>query len=710
MMARRSSQFLIFVLALLCLGWPVSQSWAEMRLSGSVGIDLTAYSFSSRYLGNLEAGSNQTNRSLSNHFVDARLTGTLINERFLAYGLRGKILGAFSQSSTGSASNNFYLSPALNSYYGSVLLFPERRYILRLFMGRQMDRLLEYEAKNRSETSYAQPSLSVVRRYRKESSRRGLVFDLKPTETISFSAQTSKSESQSLREYDFDEERDIWVDQTFYPPDPLTDVHTIEIINEIPDASVRVFVDGYDTTLAPMQFVHLSIDSGSQQVLIVPLTYYNQYEFTTRVEGEQIWKIEYREPMSPRDQKSEETGSRVQFDVGETGEKGLSAYYDKSNRFDPFSGQTTQRDLANNLMEYKLSESDRIKMESGYSRNQSIRNDEITQQNTTISHETSFEHRSRRGISGAIKHEFSRSKTMAGGLDLTSDINRVRSRFARPFRKLKYAIELESNVALKSDNTGVSSSQYDAGLTNRMETKFIGMTWRPMNMTRMTLRNRTRSDGSTNSTKIIESGFNLDGVSLRTTIIGDLAVKGTYSFRQQSDDVGSDSKALYGFDFLVSRKILTGLQVDLMTVHKWETFGGSTPVAGPNEDQATPAKPIEHKTTYRADVKMNPSDFLAMGVSYSLVSERISTISQFGIGVSATLPFLGIPLTSSYSKSDREIGDLPPQSSTNLTTAAKYRYRQIEFGLEHTYSNEQLIAQSFSYYEILVTINRGFGR
>ena len=314
MMIRGCSSYLVLVLMILAL--PCTAPGAETRLAGSVGIDLTAYNFSSQPGSGSLSGSYETSRSLSNHYIDAALSGTLINERFAAYSLRGKVLGAFSQSSTASSSNNFYLSPALNSYQGALVMFPERRYPIRMYMGRQLDRSLEYESKNRTETSYVQPSLSVVRRYRRESSQRGVVLSLKMAEGASFTAQTGKSETKSLREYDFDEDRDIWVDITFFPPDPLTDVHTIEIVNELPDADVRVIVDGHDTTLAPMQFAHLLVDSGSQQVLMVPLTYYNQYEFTTRVEGEQSWKIEYREPLSPRDQKSEETGSRVQLDLG----------------------------------------------------------------------------------------------------------------------------------------------------------------------------------------------------------------------------------------------------------------------------------------------------------------------------------------------------------------------------------------------------------
>lgn len=706
---RRRFSHLVLLFCLAALIGSASPAMAETRLLGSAGVDITAYGFSGSLLDTtLEYSSH---RSLSDHYVDMSLTGTVVNENFATFGLRAKVLGSFSQSSTETTSNNFYMSPALNSYYASVVLLPDKRYPLRMFVGRQLDFALEYESQNRSNASSVQPSLSVVRRYRREADQYGAVLNISLAENTSFLAQTRTSQTKALREYDFGEDNDIWVDLLAFVEDETVDAHRVEVVNQLEDATVRVIILNGDTaTLAPAEVVQLVVDSGLQTVTILPLSIYNQFEFTVRVAGEQSWKILYVEPPSPRDQQSEETGSRVQFMTGETGKKTLVAYYDHTDRFDPSTGQTSLRVLANNSMEYVLSGVDKIKMETGYSVSESIRGGIVNQANTNISHETSFSHAPRRGFTGSLIHEFTTAKTEAGDAAVTTNINQIKARAGRPFRKYKYRIDMETDVSLRSDDAGTGTNQYQIKVQNRMEKPWLGMMWQPMNSTEYTIRDQSISDGSTGRVKTKETLFNLDGTSLASTALGDVSLKMAYGWRRQADRVGAEIKQLYGFDLLLSKQIRSGLQVGMLVIQKWESYGGGPWNVPANAEEALETRPTDHKTTYRGDLKADPWESLSFGLSYSIVTEEFSEIAQSGLSLVAILPWLHLPITAGMGHSVRDIGDLPTQTDFNMNMETKYAFRQIEIDLTYKYAHEKLVTQSFDFFEIIATITRSFGR
>jgi len=697
----------VFCWWLIAAVWSAEPISAETRFGGSAGFDLTAYGFS----GSLKDTTHEyfSRRSVSNHFVDANLSGNIVNRSFASFFLRGRLLGTFSQSSVGDATSNFYVSPDLNAYYGSFTLFPDRRYPLTVYRGRQLDRTLEYEQQNRSETESVQPALSVVRRYRKEAMRTGGVLKFQFADGGSVVANADKMESSSLREYDFGEDRDIWVNILYLPRDPQLDRHTIEISNELPDAGARVIINGVDTAVAPGDYVRVVVDSGLQRVVILPLQKYNQYDFSIRVDGDQIWTILYREPPSPRDQKAEETGQRVQLDLGEDSRTSLSAFFDHSDRFDPFTNQTTKRDLANSLLDYSISRFDRLRMETSYSLNESKLKERPGQRTKVIGHKTSFDHTPNRGLLASVMHEYNRSTTVLAGSQLVTDDNRFRFSLVEPFNTLDWRVELRGNAALKSDNENTSTNQYDASLINQMVTRFIGFKWQPMNTSTYTVRGRTRSDGTTSRTNIVETNFSLVGTSLKSTVIGEMRLKGNFGYRNQRDPVGSDIKKTYGFDALVSRRLATGLNLDVIMIQLWEDFGGSAPLeASANPGAGDLARPTDHKQTYRANLQVSPSPVLSLGINYSLVQERLSRIGQWGLNLITTLPLLNLPLVSNLNSSNRDIADLPRQKTFNLSNELVRRYRQIEFRLEHVYSREVLVAQTFSYYEIRGSIMRRF--
>lgn len=687
--------------------WPSGSVLSETRFGGAAGFDLAAYGFT---------GSNHdttfeysARRSISNHFVDAHLAGNIVNQSFASFFLRGRLLGTFSQSSAGEATNNFYISPDLNAYYGNITLFPERRFPIRVFRGHQLLRSLEYEQQNRGETESPRPSLNVIRRYRRETTQTGGLLKFQFADGGSVTASTDKLETSSLREYDFSEDRDIWVDIIYLPRDPLADRHTLEITNGLPDADARVIVNGVDTTVAPSDYVRIVVDSGFQRVVIVPLQKYNQYDFTIRVEGEQIWKILYREPPSPRDQNAEETGQRVQFGLGENTRKSLTAYFDRSDRYDPFTNQTTKRDMANNFIDYSLDRANRLRLETSYSLNESYLGDRLGQKTRVISHETSFDHIPNYGLLASVMHEYSRTTTVFTGTQLVTNDNRFRSNLAMPFKTMDWRIELRSSVSLKNDNQNSATNQYDASLINQMTTRFLGFKWQPMNTSTYTVRDRRRTDGTTSRTNIVETVFGLIGSSIRSTEIGNVTLKGNLGYRKQTDHIGSDVKTTYGFDALVSRSLVSGLQLDVMTIQLWEDFGGSAPWdAAESPSAGNLSRPTEHKRTYRADLTMDPASDLSLGVNYSLVQERLSRIGQLGLNLVALVPVLNLPVTSNLTNSTRDIADLPTQKTLNLSTELVHQYRQIEFRLEHVYSREALVAQTFSYYEILGSITRRF--
>lgn len=687
---------------------PTRSARSQTRFDGTAGFDMQAFGFS----GSLHDTTYvyKTDRSMSNHFFDASLSGSIVNEFFANYRARAKFLGTFFQSSTGSAENNFYDTPALNSWYASIALLPEKPYPLRLFTLRQLDKTLEYEDEHRSNITAVQPSLNVVRRYHRQTTINGAVLKASLAPWAVLTSKLSDSESESLRQYDFDEDRDIWIDVLRIKDDIPHATEKIEIVNDLPDADIRIIVSRFDTTLAVGEVIQLPIDSGLQQIHIVPLTRYNQFSAAIHVSDPMIWKVEYREPPSPRDQVTEETNRRVQLDLGNVGSHMLSTYFDNTDRFDPTTGLNSQRTLVNSAAEYFFNKTDALQLQTSYSKDKSLLGSEVTQLNKIFTHSTEFSHMPRRGLNGAISHEFTRSISQQGGRDFSSDLQRFRIRSTHPFRKLSYRINLDGEVSLLKDNTGITSDQYRTTLGNRLEAAWKGILFQPGNHTDFTLRDRGNSDGTSTRTKIIETAFDLVARNQRSIFLGDLSLKGDYSYRRETEDLGFDVIKRYGFDILMSKKLSHTFTIGLLTVQKWEAYGGAATQPGQDKVNTEVDRPTDHKATYRVDVKSNPVADLYLNASYSHVSELLSTIRQLSLSMSATIPGLNLPVVATLGNDLRDISDLPRQTVLTTQVEVTRTFRQVTFSLEHNYSKEKLVAQTFSYFEIMGRLTRRFGR
>ena len=94
------TRYVTALLLLTAVAMPTGSGQAATMFNGTAGFDLQAFGFN----GSLNDTTYiyKTDRSMSNHFFDANVSGSVVNEYFANYRARAKFLGTFFQSSTGT--------------------------------------------------------------------------------------------------------------------------------------------------------------------------------------------------------------------------------------------------------------------------------------------------------------------------------------------------------------------------------------------------------------------------------------------------------------------------------------------------------------------------------------------------------------------------------------------------------------------------------
>ncbi|HDL00602.1 MAG TPA: hypothetical protein ENH23_00015, partial [candidate division Zixibacteria bacterium] len=121
---------------------------ANHTMTGELAVDVRGFNFknnfeSIEFLDTLALipDSSRRNTNLSSHYLNLFFNGPFINQNFASYSVRSKFNGSFFNStSQNTFENNFikttenmYLNPNLNNFYGKISLFPNRKFPMELY-------------------------------------------------------------------------------------------------------------------------------------------------------------------------------------------------------------------------------------------------------------------------------------------------------------------------------------------------------------------------------------------------------------------------------------------------------------------------------------------------------------------------------------------------------------------------------------------------
>jgi hypothetical protein len=671
-------------------------------LHGELGIDLEDYRFSGSVRETDRSYS--VDRTLSHHYLNLSLSGPLINEFFANYLLSSGIYGSYYRASTEESSLSQYQDPALRSYSGQVTFFPTRPYPLKLYHSKYDDLTLRYESNNRSNVELLQPELAVVRKYKADITSSGGLYQATVSENLKFSSEVTRAETENVRQYDFGEDRDIWLQVSNSRIDSTEDIVTITIANQLPEGAIRVLIDfEIDVSIDRDSFAVVTVDTGYHDVSIIPDSNFNQLDFKIRVPSHSVWKVLYNPPASPNDLDQSMNAARFGLQVGGSGRLQNESMYEYSDQREANQRLTTFLHNFNNTATYFFSRATDLRLLTTYTDNQTSIGNISSQHNKSLLHLSVLSFKRKRGMALSLSHMFNRNSSINGDStgatiqDITGDLNVVTTRLTYPARRLNYEFDMRNTASLASDNTGYANDQYSTDISNSIQFPFMGVALEPRQQFKFTLNEK---EGPHEISREIETRTSLIGEVLSSRTLGDVRVKGLYRYRKKFDDAGSRINRIALIDFSVTKTFSDRYRMMMLSIHENESFGGTL--------QSSGSQPSQYKASYKVDLQMTPADDVMLTGNYMLITQAITTIQKFGFSINATLPYLKIPVKSYVISELRDLSGAPRQVHITMETKLSYRFRQMVLVLWHTYSREKLVKQTYTGHQIYADLRRSF--
>lgn len=710
-MTRRTIHILI-IAASLVVG-AGSGVIAQTAMEGEIGVDLENY----RFRNSIQKPSRDysVNRSLSNHFLNLRLEGPLVTERFATYTARTMFFGTYYVADSESGESDLYLKPGVPTYYGSLSLFPGRPYPLRVYGGKARNNAIRYEANNRSDLDLASPELAVVRRYQSDLESRGALWKLALSENINLTSEYKHEDVQIQRVYDFDENMNIWVDTTTFRYIPTKPLDTIDVINLIPNDTVVMFIDlNLIDSLNPGESITFALDSGRHEVDFIPLTY-NSYRMQVDVRGEMLWKIVYNAPATPNDMDQQLTSVNGILQVGGTGRFQSETFYEYSSTNEQVQGLATYLNNVTNNSSYEFSRGVKVRTLTTYNSNDMTTRlryylDDVLIDTTSLQLTKSFMHQtsasvgSRRGMQNGFSHSYTKMSSKTNVDDFESTTHLLSTRHTVPVSRLHYTFDLKNSATLMSDNRDYVNDQYGTDLTSSFDFRLGGIQWRPENQVKVSYNEQKNPD---RAARELETRFVLAGDMSEIRKLGQIKFKGEYNWRKRAQGSDSRIKNRYLLDVSLTRKFNKKYRIMMMTSQEKEMYGGTTPVPGRNLSQRDPAREDQKKSSYKVDVQAEPVQGINVNANVMLMSQQSAKITRYGASISATIPGLNIPVRSFLVGETRDLAGFV-ESQLSMETKLSYRFRQITITLAHSLIQQKLNNEKYKFQEIRAKISRQF--
>lgn len=679
-------------------------SYADANLNGELGVDLTNYGFTTDFHDTTRAST--INQTMSRHYLNLSLAGPLVNSHFANYSTRLSIFGTYHRAVSDDEDKSQYLNPDLNTYYGQLTMFPERRYPLQLYRIKSHEHKLRYESNNRNKFAIIRPALGVVRRYESKKESNGSLFRADIGKDVKLLAEYRQDNTVALRRYDFGEERDIWVQFSIIKEDTISQYHTVIITNTIPATTIQVRVDySLVAEILPDSTMSIIIESGNHEIEIQPLTYYNRFLFSFRPPGDMVWKVVYNSPSSPNDLNQTNTTASLNLKYEGEGPFSSEANYEYLDQNESEQKLLTFLNNFSNSAAYRFSKSTSLTMFTSYNKNQSKIDTLKSQTANVLSNTSTFSFVRRGGVALSVVHGFSKNNSNTGYNEISSTLNTFTARMSMPRKTLKYKLDIKNNASLMEDSEDFVNNQYSTEITNSIEYPLLGIKFQPRNQTKYSL-NKQKGPDQTSSE--IDTKFTLTGEIKRHKLLGNTSFKGEYQYRKKFLGDATNVKERYLFDATVVRKIGDDFRLMLLTTQEYETTGGSNPTAGPNVDQKSSGREGEYKSSYKIDIQAAPfSDFMISG-SYMLIGQTGTKIQKFAFLLNMVIPGIRVPFRSFLTEELRDLAGSPLQTQLVSESKVSYRFRQITMVLTHRYARDKLISNTYASHEVNAKISRQF--
>ncbi len=681
--------------------------WGQLRaqttLRGEIGLDLENHIFDKALKDTTY--SFLVNRSLSNHYLDLLVSGPLVTKNLATYSIRALTFGTYTRVKTENNQNSAYLKPNLGSYNTSLTLFPARSYPLMLYYNKIFDNNIRYEPNNRSDLEKVQPELAIIRRYQSELISRGGRFKSSLKDKINITSEYKQDKMKISRNYDLDENRNLWVVFTTILADPVSSTHEIEIENSLSDDTVLVYIDyNFIDSLGPGESVSVEADSGYHNADFIP-TRYNSYSQSVAVRGDMIWEIIYNPPTTPNDMDQTNNSATAIIHVGNVGKLTNETVYSYNDIREKNQNLITYMGNFSNTANYEFSSSINLNLMTSYSQNQAEIDTISSQLSKSFIHQTTLGLERRKKLSMTFMHSYSRLSSLTGSSYLLSNTHMFSSHAKIPTGWSNHTIDIKNAATMVSDLTGYKNNQYSADIINGFAYRLGKIVIEPKNQTKLSYSTQKNPDQTGNE---IENKTTLTGDFPRLSSIGKLRMRGGFNWRRKSAGTGYDTKKKYTLDLSLERRFFSKYKIILAATREKESYGGSTPTPGANPDQSSPSREDQILQTYKIKVQANPVEELILAGDYMIINQNSARIEKFGASLIATIPFTNIPVKSFISAQSRMLKGMPKQTQMMIETKLSYRFRQITLVVSHSYNKENLRIEDYSYQEIMAKISRHF--
>ena len=674
----------------------------QTHIAGSVGADLGVYSFTNSLFS--QPLDYSADRRLSNQWVDLNVIGPLVNGYFARYNLRGRVRGTQIRSEADGVKTTEYLNPKLTNYYGSLSLFPERPFPLMVYTGRTEDNSVRYEAANRSQVDLVDPGLAVVRRYETITKGTGGVWRYAATQDLDFALEAKQTQNEVSRQYDFDENRNIWVDFTTISPG-VSPFYNIEVANTIPDHDVLLFVDfAFVDTVKANDVLNLVIEEGVRDIDFVPIGL-NSYSQRLDVNSDQLWKIFYSDPPGSKDQDQKNDIITGKMRYGRDGKFTNDGFFELNAGEEDVQKMITDLKVFNNLANYNFSPTASINSLTNYSSNQTDVGVISSQLSKVFQQQTTGKWTKPGQLNTALSHVYSKMNSKTGMDQVTSTNNILNGLVNVPTHWHKHQVDFVLGANLLKDNKGLVNNKYNAEMRNLAEFRTGGLRLKPRHQFKLA---KGKQENPSSSNSEIESRLSLEGEHPRLGTLGSLRFKFEYDWKKRGNESNDLTNNKYVSDLGLTRRFGKKYMAKVAFGYELETFGNVSKDPEFSDQPEANAREAEKRRVFRFDVQAAPSPRVDFSLGGIWIRSNDSIISKYSGSISLKVPLVEIPLRTNFLKEKRELEGVRPQEIFQVETKIGYNWRKIRLTLSHKYTDETLVTENYTYNEFVVQVVRDF--
>lgn len=677
--------------------------WAQQSLQGRLGLDLNTYDFKNELKDTTAAY--PITRSRLSHFLDLELSGPLISSEFMQYALLTTIRGIYFTTNSDALSNSTYSGPSLTNYDAELTLFPQKRYPLRLFKGRLKDKSLIYEETFRNETDVQRPGLVTLRRYEIERSSEGASLTANISEAVNAVSGYRRNESVSTRTYEFDENRDIWVDVQPDLPDPLKVLDTVTISNQLSGVDIRVIIDQNINLLISQGLDEaVELSPGIHSVSVIPLSYYRQYEFSVTVNANAAWKVIYVPPAGGNDRREEEDNIELGLSIDGGRKYKVRSDYSYEDGLETFRGQSDKKHTFNNNIDWRLSRSLRMTAETLVSSGKSelgvisSRSDRLLSQRTTVT---------RGELANTIinvSHSYSRNSQEAkGSPNSSSTLNEITSSVELPVKQLSQRVKISTLASFLSTSTELSKNLYTSAIQDHLDFVTMGMRLKPNVEVSYSITNQKGPDVEARQFRV---NSRLASQIINPPIVDDFRMETGARYERNTSETSGRTEKQYQADVIMNKNIGAKAQLNFLTSHKYRIQSVSQETEGFDVGEVQQPDVTIYDATYSVSLRFKPNKELMISPGYTATIGESGTVQQYTLGLETRLPLIGAPLNSFLRTQIRDFEGLEQQTTVDLETKLLFAFREIYVRLKHEYSREKLLTSVFTFHEIRAEIVR----